>query len=263
MRKIESEGMMRPLIADRSCQQTSRQRFVSTWPQIWSQSVEISINCSNPSAPLFAFCPHHPIFILSFAIFILLIATIITRVFDLEPCDFGFNAENNVLNNEINNEINNEYESEKSGLTNNDSYVVDVLSSTLNDTIRAAVTVAPGFDLYPTGGGPGQTNENEHDFNAVSTATAIVTIIPNQNKSEPHGPHSRTHTQTQQHTVAPAIDNNDKISPTRVGLRGFDIIGCIFNGIIDDNESEYDISSGMCILCFVLFCFVLFCFFLM
>ena len=242
MREVESESRMRPLIAGRLCQQTSRQRFVSTRPQIWLQSVEISINCSNPSVPLCAFRPPRSIFVVSFPIFIPLIATIIGCVFDLESRDFGgFDVDNNVLNNEANsNRI------RKNGLRNNDCYFCDVLSSPVNDTI--------GADTCPTGVGLGQTIENEYDFNAVSTVTAIVTIVQNENNSKPSGPYTHIRTQTQQqHTVAPAIDSNDKTSRTGVRLRDFDSIGCIFNGIIDDNELEYDISSGMCILCFVLF----------
>ena len=83
--------------------------------------------------------------------------------------------------------------------------------------------------------------------------------------------HTHTHTQTQQqHTVAPANNSNDKASPTGVGSRDFDIIGCIFNGIIDDKTIG---TSGMCILYFVLFwceqvviffvfCLLVFCFLL-
>ena len=102
---------MRPLFADRSCQQTTSKRFVSTWPHIWSKSVEIFFNCHNASAPLCACspprpsCPPRPILILLFSVIVLAIATIIDAVFELESRDFcDFNAGFNVFNNEINNE---------------------------------------------------------------------------------------------------------------------------------------------------------------
>ena len=47
------------------------------------------------------------------------------------------------------------------------------------------------------------------------------------------------------HTAAPAIDSNNKICLTGVRLRGFDNIGCVFNGNIDDNGLQYDVSFGM------------------
>ena len=53
------------LIVDRSNQQRARQRFVFTWPHIWSKSVEISVDFPNKSAPLcasHATRPSRPIF---------------------------------------------------------------------------------------------------------------------------------------------------------------------------------------------------------
>ena len=50
MREVESESKMRHLIEDRSNQATTKQRFVSTSPQIWSKRVEVSVQ--NASAPL-------------------------------------------------------------------------------------------------------------------------------------------------------------------------------------------------------------------
>ena len=177
--KVESEKMKWPLIMDRSSQKT-KQRFVSTWPQIWSKSVEISIDCLDASAPLITPSPlrsPQTRLILLFPVIVLVISGIFGRVFALESRDFaGFNIQNNVLNNEIKNEC----ESEKSGLSNN----------------------------------------------------------------EYHETHTRTHTHTA-HTAAPAIDTHDKICPTGVGLRDFDIIGCIFNGNIDNDGLQYDISFGM------------------
>ena len=93
------------------------------------------------------------------------------------------------------------------------------------------------------------------DLKHKSPLGRTTCVVQNENKIElePHGPHTHIHTQTQQqYTVAPATDSNDKASLTGVGLRDFDIIGCIPHGITDDNELEYDISCGMFILCFVL-----------
>ena len=84
------------------------------------------------------------------------------------------------------------------------------------------------------------------------------------------------HTQTQQHTTAPAIDNNDSFAPTGVGLRDFDnnesfsfdginpkyvnlmildiysILTLIIMQIF--NVKEWSIFFCVC-CCFVLFCF--------
>ena len=52
------------------------QRFVSTWSQIWPNSVEISLNCSNSTAPLCASSqprPHSTIFILCISAIVLAI----------------------------------------------------------------------------------------------------------------------------------------------------------------------------------------------
>ena len=89
--KVESEKMMWPLIMYRSNHKT-KQRFVSTWPQIWSKSVEISVDCENASAPLLASPPRAPEmrFILCILAIVLSIATIFDAVFGLKSREFGF-----------------------------------------------------------------------------------------------------------------------------------------------------------------------------
>ena len=59
-------------------------------------------------------------------------------------------------------------------------------------------------------------------------------------EGEQDGQHSHTQTQTQTtHPTAPVIDSNDKISPTGVGLREFNNVGCVFGGILCENEFYY------------------------
>ena len=106
MRKVEekeSKGNWH-LITNRSSQ--TKQRFVSMWPQIWSNSVEISIDCQN-AAPLMASRQHsqhshshsrghETIFILLILAIGLSVASIVGAIFDLKSRNFG------VLNDDFN-----------------------------------------------------------------------------------------------------------------------------------------------------------------
>ena len=153
MREVESESesKMRPLIADRSNQQET-QRFVSTWPHIWSNNVEIFFNHQN--APLCA-CPSRPLLILLFAAIVLAIATIFGAGFGLIPRGFaGFNVENNSFNNEC--------ELEKSGLINKE---YGSLCHNTNDlTMRPNDTV---FYFGPNGAGLCECNLYGYVFDVV------------------------------------------------------------------------------------------------
>ena len=152
--KVESQSNMRPLIADRSSQQAT-QRFVSTWPQIWSKSVEIS-DCDNACRPS---RPPHPTLILLFSAIVLAIATIIDVVFELKSRGFGdFNAGFNVFNNEINNEC----ELGKRGLSI-DEYAslchhTSDIASPPNDTV---------FNFGPTGVGLREIVVNGYLFDVL------------------------------------------------------------------------------------------------
>ena len=51
-------------------------------------------------------------------------------------------------------------------------------------------------------------------------------------------------TQTQTiHSTAPAIDSNDKIGQTGVGLHEFNNIACVFGGVPCENEFYYDVNN--------------------
>ena len=249
--KEKERKMKWQLIISRSCLlQQARQRFVSTWAQICSKSVEISIDFPNESAPLCAPCSSHPILFLLFSAIVSAIASIFAAVFPLKPGDFnGFNDYFNVFDNG--------FEWAKSGLSNNEYGVCDILLSPVFNTIGAAAdTTATAFNLCPTPVGLEKFGDLGCDLFTVLSVQATettITIIENKTKSGPNGPH----TQTQQQQAAPAIDSIDKISPTGVGLRDSDINGCVFDVVFNEYELECDISSGMCIfslfLCFFIF----------
>ena len=122
----------------------TKQRFVSTWPQIWSKSVEISIDCENAGAPLIAPPPRSPQtrLILSFPAILLAISAIFELVgcaFELESSDFaGFNVQNNKLINEC--------ELEKSGLSNN-----EYDGPHTHTTHTAALVIGSHDKIWPTG----------------------------------------------------------------------------------------------------------------
>ena len=99
MRKVKEkeESEKWPMITDRSSQQP-KQRFVSTWPQIWSKSVEISVDCQNASTPLIVPPPTpYPPMSIIFVLFWIMFYVIV-------------NKENNLS--EILNESENEFELE-------------------------------------------------------------------------------------------------------------------------------------------------------
>ena len=128
----------------------STSRFVSTWAQICTNSVEILFNaplCAYPSRPS---CPPRPILFLLISAIILSIATIIDtgfNVFDLKSRDFGgFNAGFNVFNVEIDNEFN----LENSGLINNEYGSLWPQTQTPHSTAPPNDTV---FYFNPTGAG--------------------------------------------------------------------------------------------------------------
>ena len=156
------------------------QRFVSTWPQIWSKSVEISVDSSNVNAPL---CASSQIFILLFPAIVVVIATIFSDIFD------GFNNVFNVLNNE--------FEWKKSGLSNNEYDVCGVLSST-NNTMDTLV-----FNYGPTGVGLRVFNINRYVFNAVLSAPTVTNN--NENEMIFGGGPSGDNIQTT-HSTAPSIE---------------------------------------------------------
>ena len=141
--KVESEKMKWPLIIDRSSQKT-KQRFVSTWPQIWSKSVEIFVDCS--SAPLMT--PprsRQTTFILLIPPIVLAIGTIFGAAFQFKSRDFGgFYDDFNVFDIDFGLDL----KSDECDVFNNDFNDCDV-SSTINDTSGAGYIQL--FNLYPIG----------------------------------------------------------------------------------------------------------------
>ena len=87
-----------PLIAGRSSQQ-QKQRFVSTWPQIWPKSVEISVDAQNASTSLTVPPPQSTSapYPLIFVLFWIMFYVIVNKEYDLS---------------EISNESENEFELE-------------------------------------------------------------------------------------------------------------------------------------------------------
>ena len=132
-------------------------------------------------------------------------------------------------------------ELEKSGLTNEYDFGCAESPASTNDTIGGTHT--PGFNFDPFGSGLAEFIYLWYDFNAAPTASATATTTQNENeiKMKYEGePHSHTQTQTQTtHPTAPVIDSNDKISPTGVGLREFNNVGCVFGGILFENGFYY------------------------
>ena len=166
-----------PLFVDRSSQKIN-QRFVSTWPQIWSNSVEISANCTITTQFI--------LFILAIG---LAIATIFGQVFELKSGESGdFNEYFNVLNNDFKLDVECDF--------------CDVLSSvtnTSNEISTTADTPASGFNFCPTGVGLAKFDNVRYDLCAVLSApatVALVTTIENEKKSVPNGPHTHTNTTT-------------------------------------------------------------------
>ena len=143
--RVKERKMNWSLIVDGSNQQ-NKQAFVSTWSQIWPKRVEISDIHSNSTAPPLSRQPRFILFISAIVLAIVsAIASIFVAVFGLESRDFG--GFNNVFNVFVN-----ENKWKKSGLTNNEYCVCDILSSPVFNTIGAAAdTSTMAFYLHPTG----------------------------------------------------------------------------------------------------------------
>ena len=189
----EKERKMKWPLIDRSSQRLTK-RFVSTWPHIWSKSVEIFVYCSNASAPLMRPSPphsrsHQGIFISIISAIVLPIGTIFGDIL------VGFKDYFSVLNDDFDFEL--EYD------------LRDVLPSHTNNTIGApGYTPVPRFNLFPTGVGLAEFGDLGCDLCAVISAAGIVptvTTVIVANKSGINGPHTQTHTQTQQHRATPDI----------------------------------------------------------
>ena len=230
--KVKERRMKWLVIKDRSSQQQPKQRLISTWPQIWSKSVEISVNHSNANAPLMRpSAPHsrshQGIFISLISAIVLPIGTIFGDIL------VGFKDYFSVLNDDFDFEL--EYD------------LRGVLSSHTNNTTGApGYTQVPGFNLFPTGVGLAEFGDLGCDLCAVLSARAIVstaTTVTVANKSGSNGPYTQTHTQTQQHRATPAIDRDDKLSLTGVGLHDFDINVHLFDVVFNQNELEYDLNN--------------------
>ena len=178
--KVKERKTKWSLIVDRSNQrQTTKQRFVSSWAQICSNSEEISVNRPIEFISLITPLPTgQPRFILAILAIGLVIATIFKRVFGLESRDFG--GFNNVFNVFVN-----ENKWEKSSLRNNECYFCDVLSSPLNDTIDVAVdTAAIAFNLCPIGVGLAEFAVDGYLFSAGLKAPATVAVVTNENENK-------------------------------------------------------------------------------
>ena len=100
----------------------TRQRFVSTWPQIWSNSVEISVECPNASATLIA--PPYPTTTILFDLFWIIGIILLGIIFG--ECLFD-------------NEINNEKENEKFEFGNLNNEFVNVFGNDKCDNFCKAL----------------------------------------------------------------------------------------------------------------------------
>ena len=143
----------------------AKQRFVSTWSQIWPKSVEISVNYSISSAPSntppSTRQPRFISFILSIG---LAIETIFQRVFDLDSRNFG--GFNNVLN-----ALNNEYTLEL------ECDLRDVLSSQTSHTIDAADTATTSFNFGRAGVGLPEFGDLEYAFDLILNEYEINNVV--------------------------------------------------------------------------------------
>ena len=239
-----------PLITNRSRQKT-KQRFVSTWPQIWSNSVEISIDCQNASAPLITSRqhshshshsrPHDTIFILLILAIGLSVASIVGGIFDLKSRNFGvLNGDFNVFDIDFKVEL----KSCEWDVFNAYFNDYDVSSSTAIDTNGISPPPhRPAINSSPTGVGLSQTSVIDNDLCAVSPAILIIT---NENKrkikyeSGPPWRHKYTRTG---YTTTPAIG----------AVFNFSLIGAVFNIFGDYFHENYyydDIIDSMFIFFF-------------
>ena len=252
--KEEKRKMKWPLIICRSCLlQQERQRFVSTWAQICSKSVEISVIFPNESAPLCASRSFRTILFLVFSAIVLAIASIFAALLQLRPGDFnGFN------------DYFNGFEWAKSGLSDNEyGFDCGTLASHTFDTmhtIGATHTQSVNFDQ--TSVRLVKFNNVEGDSSGALAATTTATILTNENDNKKRYKsglielHIIAEAQAQpQHSTAPVINRKDQIGATGIESREFDNIECIFNGSMDGIDLQYDTLSGMFIFIFFLFLF--------
>ena len=156
------------LISTRSTQET-KQRFVSTWSQIWPNSVEIFFNCSNHSAPLCATpknpTPYPPIpiaYVLFWIIGMILIGIIFGNIFG------GFN---NVFNG-----LNNEYKLECGGA------LLLNAANTTNTNSATGVAIRTTINLTNSGVGLGLKNEFG-PAQIIATTYTATTIVTNKNRN--------------------------------------------------------------------------------
>ena len=263
--KFKEIKMKWPLIPDGcgSSQQTISKRFVSTWPHIWSKSVEIFFNCHNASRPSHMYHPsrpRRPILFLLISAIVLAIATIINAVFELKSRDFG-----------CFNEINSEYELEKSGLTNDplwpqtqtQTQAIDTafdFNSTgaglrefndLNNEINNVIECEFGENFNDNNNDNGQQHTTAPAFNFGSTSVELVILFFYVFYFCFFVYHIQHHTQHHLHNI-----QHINYHQLMLGLCEFDNIKCtvcIFDSNISRIGLQYDISFGMLLLFFPLF----------
>ena len=165
-------------------------------------------------------CPSSPILILLFAAVVLAIATIFGDVFGLRPRGFaGFNVENNLFNNEC--------ELEKSGLINKKYHNTNDLTLPPNDTVFYFGRAGAGLCKFNVCGCvDGVFNENEFycDVNNI-----FNNEINNECELENGG------------LCNGSFSQKSGVSDFRI--HDFDIIGCVFGGILCENEFYYYVND--------------------
>ena len=217
------------VIVDRSNQHV-HQRFVSTWAQICSKSVEISVNRPVASTPpLITLPPRQPRFILAILAIVLSIATIFGDLFESESRDVGgFNDCFNVLNNDFKLEL--------------ECDLRDVLPSPIFNTIGAtahisAPVIDSNYQLGPTGVGLHDFDINGHLFDVVFNENEFNNEINNifdicfdesdiKNYQRLNG---GVYSQQTLHPIAPGLNGNDRTDSTGVGSVELNDIECVLN----------------------------------
>ena len=183
---------------DRSCQPATKQRFVSTWPQIWSKSVEISFQNACARSRTSPSRPHQTTFILIITASILAIASRFDAVLGIGSREFGdLKHCFHVLNNDFKLKLECDFD-------------CDVSSSHARDTPDTiGVTHSPLYNFDSTGVLLAEVKNLKYDSSAVSTATTITTKITNENKNkmkyecDSNGPHTSARAQAKtQHSTA-------------------------------------------------------------
>ena len=219
--KVKKRNMKWPLIANRSRQQQTRQSEKSPSAMEGRIVKELNHPRDNTSAatiPQSSPRQHEAIFISTIN---LIIVIMLGCLFKLVLRELGdLNHHFNVLNCE--------FELEKSSLSNEYDIVCDALTSPTTDTL---------FNLGLRGVELGEFNNVGFNLSAVLTASAIATIITNENENEMifnrcsyWGQQTQTQTQII-YSTAPAIDSNDKIGSTGAGLGKFNNVAGVFGGV--------------------------------